>query len=190
MDTKKDIRKKAIRDRNCLSAVEIALKSKTIEKKLTALKAYQESKTIMFYASYNNEVKTDGMIETALCSGKSVCLPVAIKEEKRLKIKRILNLSELKTGNYGIREPKIDLPDVTLEEVNLVLVPGCCFDEKGFRLGYGGGFYDRFISDLGNKVVKVGLAFQIQIVDSLPCEEHDQPIDVLITENNVYDFST
>lgn len=188
MRLKKEIRKKIIKKRNELSFAEIEEKSKAVEALLFQQDFYKKSQTILFYASFNSEVKTDEIIKQAINDGKTVSLPIVINEEKKLEIKNILDLTNLEISPFGIREPNNSLPNVSPADLDLVVIPCCCLDKRGNRIGYGGGYYDRFLASLSSGVFKVALAYEIQIIDELPCEDHDFPVDAIITEKGVYRF--
>jgi 5-formyltetrahydrofolate cyclo-ligase len=184
---KSEIRKKAIKNRSSLSNADVRSMSKKISRLLFEQTVFKQAKTVLFYASFNNEVLTDEMIGQAVKEGKIVGLPVVDEEKKMLKVKQVNCLDNLNKECLGIRQPSNDFPDISPSKIDVVIVPGCCFDKKGFRVGYGGGYYDRFLSGL--KVIKIGLAFESQIVDSLPVELHDQQLNGLITEKKLYNFS-
>lgn len=189
MESKNELRKKAIQERSSISAANIELMSEKIGSLLRKHNVYKQAKIILFYASFNNEVSTDKMIENTISDKKIVGLPVVNEEKKTMSVKQANCLEDLKVKCLGVRQPAWELPDIDPEKLDLVIIPGCCFDKQGYRLGYGGGYYDRFLSTLDKKAVRVGLAFESQVFDCLPIEYHDQKLDVLITEKNVYHFS-
>lgn len=188
MKSKNKLRKKAIEERSSISTADIELMSEKICSLLSEQNAYKQAKVILFYASFNNEVSTDKMIERAISDKKIVGLPVVNEENKTMSVKQANCLDDLKVKCLGVRQPAWELPDIDPARLDLVIIPGCCFDKKGYRLGYGGGYYDRFLSTLDNKAVKAGLAFESQVLDCLLVEYHDQKLDILITEKKVYSF--
>jgi 5-formyltetrahydrofolate cyclo-ligase len=97
----------------------------------------------------------------------------------------IKSLDELSPGTFGILEPAGE-KGISPEEIDLVVVPGVAFDKRGNRMGYGAGYYDSFLPKLRPEVKKVAVAFEIQVTDSLPAEEHDVKMDLIITENTIY----
>lgn len=145
------------------------------------------SSTIMTYLDFNNEVKTDYMINKLIDMNKSVLVPITIKEKKQLLPSRVKNLSlDVQLGSYGIREPKnefIRLYDPT--SIDVLIVPAVAFDINKYRLGYGGGFYDRFIESLRDDTLIIGIAFDFQVFDIIPKEPHDAKMDLIITESKV-----
>ena len=112
-------------------------------------------------------------------------MPVVDKEKHRLKLSVLKSWDDLKPGSYGILEPKKDcLKWVSPMDINLIIVPGVGFDKKGNRLGHGEGYYDRLLSKPFG-TLSIGLAFEIQIIEDIPIDTHDQPVDILITEKRV-----
>lgn len=98
------------------------------------------------------------------------------------------DLSDLKRSKFGILEPRQDV-EISPQEIDLIFAPGLAFDLKGMRLGYGGGFYDRLLSNIKKTTPVIGLAFDFQIVELVPCDERDQAITGLITEKKLYTFN-
>jgi 5-formyltetrahydrofolate cyclo-ligase len=162
---------------------ESSFKSRVILEKFLALPVFQTAKTILFYASIKGEVNTFAMIEKALELGKRVALPVVLKDEAKIVPVAISTLRELKKGAYGILEPDIHSAiEIPLHELDLAVVPGVVFDKQNNRLGRGAGYYDRFISELFPKTPTVGLAFDLQVVDTISClEPHDRPVTLVLT---------
>lgn len=141
----------------------------------------------MTYLDFNNEVKTDYMINKLINMNKNVLIPITVKENKQLLPSKIENLSlEVQLGTYGIREPKnefIRLYDP--KSIDTLIVPAVAFDINKYRLGYGGGFYDRFIESLRDDALIIGIAFDFQIFDVVPKESHDAQMDLIITESKI-----
>ncbi|HHW02390.1 MAG TPA: 5-formyltetrahydrofolate cyclo-ligase [Thermoanaerobacterales bacterium] len=186
MNCKKQLRKIFIENRLKLDEKDIMEKSAKIMSKLFSIKEYRQAKTIMFYVDARNEVKTKYAIKKALAEGKRVLVP-KVKKGSGLLAVEIGSLEELSPGTFGILEPEGE-EGIPPEEIDLVVVPGVAFDRRGNRIGYGAGFYDGFLPKLGPGVKKVAVAFEMQMAESLPAEEHDIKIDMIITENGIYDF--
>jgi 5-formyltetrahydrofolate cyclo-ligase len=167
--------------REGLSKEEKEKKDFTIYNKVINSKEYEEASCIFIYVSYQNEVDTHEIIKTALGQGKTICVPKIISLKEGMKVLQIKDFNELKPSAYGILEPTQDLEE---NEVipDLVYTPGVAFDLKGGRIGYGGGFYDRFLKDLKADVPKIALAYSFQIFDSVPMDETDQRVDCVISE--------
>ncbi|MDR1086842.1 MAG: 5-formyltetrahydrofolate cyclo-ligase [Endomicrobium sp.] len=150
------------------------------------LPMYEQANTLMIYLSYGSEVITDFIIKSAIEEGKSVVVP-AIKNPGDLCMQavKIMGLEEANESVYGIRQPEVIPDDVVVkEDINLVLVPGLAFDLLGNRLGYGKGYYDRWLKDIPLRKT-VGLAYDFQITNKLPVGKHDLPIGTIITEQRI-----
>lgn len=180
---KKELRRKILSQRAALSPEEIAQKSEAIAAKVLALPFYQEAKVIMVYLSFRQEVETRPIIEHALAAGKRIVAPVTDRVQKKLIPLEIKNYPhDLAPGAWGILEPKLYCPSVNPREIDLVLVPGVAFDQAGNRLGYGGGFYDRFLKDLREGAITIALAYSFQVKGRIPAEKNDLPVACVVTE--------
>jgi 5-formyltetrahydrofolate cyclo-ligase len=138
------------------------------------------------YVATSREVDTLPLIRHALTEGKDVLVPV-VKTHSQLVFSSIKDPDkELAPGRFSILEPKEEYMRIrSLNEAQLVLVPGLAWDLKGYRVGHGYGYYDRALDDLNSDPLKVGLAFDFQIVDSLPHTSRDVPVDVVVSERRV-----
>ena len=183
--SKKIIRTQIREQRKQLSPQAVFEKSRHIVKSLQTLPVYLSAKTVHCYVSWHNEVHTHELIKSMLVSGRRVVVPVVNMQEQSLVHSQIRSFDDLQKGTFGILEPKPEAMDlVAPEELDLVLVPGIAFDKRGYRLGYGGGFYDTFLAQ--TKTVKVGLAFDFQIVDLLPTREEDERVNLIVSEKRIY----
>ena len=174
-EAKNEFRKKFLTlIRNQKEAVR-AEKSDSILKKLFSIPEFREAKTILFYASFDGEVMTFKMIKQAIALGKKVALPVILRDQRKLIPTLIKDIETLEDGPYGVLQPQPDpLNKVSVEDIDLVVVPGLAFDKGNHRLGRGAGYYDRFLKDLPKDTPAIGLAFDFQLVDCLPHQEaHD-----------------
>ncbi|ABB13654.1 5-formyltetrahydrofolate cyclo-ligase [Carboxydothermus hydrogenoformans] len=186
MDDKKVLRKEILNKRAAQTPAEIAAKSSRILTLLKAFAPYQQARTVMVYLDFRGEVKTREIIRDLWAYGKKVVIPVTVLSEKKLLPVYLRDFGDLVEGTYGILEPKEEARTIAEPEViDLVLVPGVAFDLKGNRLGYGAGFYDRFLPNLQPAVKKVALAFELQIVPKIPTGPHDIPMDYIITEERI-----
>ncbi|MDP7322999.1 MAG: 5-formyltetrahydrofolate cyclo-ligase, partial [Candidatus Woesearchaeota archaeon] len=112
--------------------------------------------------------------------------PYVVKNNPILQLSEIKNFNELEPKTWGILEPKDEfIRKFDIENVDLVIIPGIVFDQNGHRIGYGYGYYDRFLKKLDKNVVKIGFGFEFQIVDKIPEEKHDVPVDIMVTEKRV-----
>ncbi len=168
---------------NAHSELEKSRKSGIIKDKLFNEKAFKEANVVMFYVSLKDEVNTLSMIDEAITIGKRVCVPVIIKEEKRLIASEIKDrIADLERQHFGIYQPKAGhVKEVPLEDIGLIVVPGIAFDRKNVRLGRGHGYYDRFLCALPEETKTIGLAFDFQLLEDLPKDSHDIPVWKTIT---------
>ena len=177
---KNQLKESILEKRNSLSKEEITERSKQIENNLFNLEQYKKSKTIMFFVSFNSEVNTHEMIKDAL-KIKTIAVPKVVGHEIEPSV--IIDFDNLVSAKFGILEP-IELMKIAYKNIDLVLVPGIAFDKQGHRIGYGFGYYDKFLKKVP-KAIKIGLAFDFQIVDKVPREEHDVAVDLIVTEKRV-----
>ncbi len=180
------LRIKHLQHRNTLSEREVRKKSIAIGEKLFSLPEFKQAKTILFFASIGNEPSTYKMIEHSLQKGKRVAVPITSFREKSLCLSEISSLEDLEKKESGLIEPKKEkICDVPLESIDLIIVPGVCFDEEGYRIGYGGGFYDKLLRKAPRKAFIVGLCFEQNIEKRLPRQSHDAKMDKIVTEEKV-----
>ncbi len=177
---KDEVKKKMLEKRKYLPKEEIIEKSRKIEANLFNLEQYKKSKTIMFFVSFNSEAYTHDMIRKSL-KDKTVVVPKVVHHEIEPSV--IIDFDNLISGKFGILEP-IDVIKIAYKNIDLVLVPGIAFDKEGHRIGYGFGYYDRFLRKVP-KAIKIGLAFDFQVADKIPREEHDAPVDLIVTDERV-----
>lgn len=145
-----------------------------------------QAKTVLFYASMGDEPSTDSILQDWLLDTEArLVLTRPCVKTKQLDPLLVASFDDLEIGRFGIRMPKNTCPQVDLIELDAIVVPGRAFDAKKNRLGRGYGFYDRFLSVIPKKVRKIGLGFDFQIKKELPVEEHDVPMDVIITESGI-----
>ncbi len=185
---KKQLRKEVLAQRGCLSAEQLEEKSNAIVDRLLSLEEYKNAHVIMAYVDFRNEVKTAGLICRCLEEGKRVVVPITDKANKALIPSEIIHFPEdLRPGTWGILEPAPDkIRPVDPKELDLVVVPGVAFSPDGDRLGYGGGFYDRFLPRTKPETVFAALAFELQIRDNVFPGQYDCPMHLLITEKSVF----
>lgn len=168
---------------NSYSELEKSKKSAIIESRLFNEEEFKKAKFVMFYVSLKDEVNTLSMIDEAISAGKRVCVPVILKEDKRLIAGEIKDRrNDLERQHFGIYQPKSGhVREVPLQNIDLVIVPGVAFDKNNVRLGRGHGYYDRFLSGIPNRTKTIGLAFDFQVVENLPRDSHDVPVWKTIT---------
>lgn len=159
--------------------------SEQITKNLTVLEEYTKARMVMYYVSFNKEVATHKLIDNSFPL-KRVIVPKIVDKGMGREIvpSLILSLDQLTEGYAGILEPIEPLP-LAHKDIDLVIVPGIVFDKRGHRIGYRHGHYDKFLKKV--RAVKVGLAYDFQMVDKVPEEPHDVPMDFVVTEKQTYD---
>jgi 5-formyltetrahydrofolate cyclo-ligase len=188
--TAEEIRKIALVRRRSQSQEEIESKSRKIEEKIFSLPEIEIQKNIMLYASNKEEVQTGGLIKQLLEKKKNLALPRVVRKTKELKI---FCPGDIEPAYKGILEPKKKLDEAKPENIDIAIVPGVAFDIYGNRLGYGQGFYDRFLKkllDIKNMKYIIALAFEIQIFNKLSVTGKDIPVNKLITEQKIRTFQT
>jgi len=177
------LRTKILAARNSLPPEERQRKSRTIAERLLALPEFAGARSIFAYVSFRSEVETLDLIARCLKKGAVVSVPLTLPAEYRLLAHAITDPSrDLVPGYCGIPEPLPTLPLMDPASIEVVVVPGSVFDVHGGRLGYGGGYYDRFLQSAAPQALRIGLAFDLQVVAAVPLESHDQQLDYLITE--------
>jgi 5-formyltetrahydrofolate cyclo-ligase len=185
MNSKTEIRKRLLGLRNALSKEEIAARSGGIVTRLMRMEEIRKASTVMVYLSFGSEVLTDDLIRWGWEEGKRIVVPLCRPEGRVLTPCLIDGFAELEEGHYGIREPKADrLRVVPPGEIDAVLVPAVAFDRRGYRVGYGGGYYDRFLPTTP-QAAKIGAAFACQIVPEVPTDRYDVQVDRITTEDEL-----
>lgn len=183
MIDKKTARAEARKYREELSENEAQDFSERITEKLLGLREFDTAKTIYIYRSVNNEVDTEAIINASMRLGKTVAFPRVVDDE--ILFYKVTDVNELEFGYYGIPEP-VENPDNLVDtQDGLVVIPGVAFDKSFHRVGYGGGFYDRFLAGHMN-LVKIALAYEKQIFDEIESADCDIEPDMIITENTIY----
>ena len=173
---KKQLRSIIREKKRAMTPEEIREKSRILMEKLLKTKLYQKAQTIYGYLSYNQEVQTLPILAKALEAGKRVAVPKVYGEEMRFLY--LEDLSQVAPGYGGIPEPIADSP-VAEDTHALVLMTGLAFDREGHRIGYGGGFYDRFLAKEPEHPT-VALCYEFQMVENLPVESFDVPVDLVL----------
>lgn len=169
--------RKEIRDKKrAMTEAEIVAASQRLAALFVASEAYRQAKTIYGYLPYNQEVRTVPMLEQALADGKRVAVPKCYGDEMRFIY--LEDLSQVEKGYCGIPEPIADEP-IAEDETALVLMPGLAFDPQGHRMGYGGGFYDKFLEKEPNHPT-IALCYEFQMLEHLETEAHDIPVDTVL----------
>lgn len=190
MLSKKEVRQRALDVRNSLEQSWRAGQSQKIVHRLQQSEQYERAEIILSYSSIRSEVETQALNEMVLEQGKKLYLPRTYAEEKRMSFYRVEDLSQLKKGYQGILEPEETIPFERQFEQSanrekqkiLMLMPGVAFDADGYRMGYGGGYYDRYLSQYGIYMTSIFLAFEEQRVQRIPAESYDRKPDMILTQ--------
>jgi 5-formyltetrahydrofolate cyclo-ligase len=183
---KKVIRRDVLRKRDEIPPETRSVKNTLIKQRFFSLPEFTDAKTVLFYASFRSEVETLSIIKESLNMNKRVVVPKVDRERHRLLLYEIKDIGELTAGFMGIPEPS--LPEerlMNIDKIDLIVLPGSVFDYSGNRLGYGGGYYDILLSEMHKKIPVVALAFEEQLVESIPSETHDIKVDIIITDKRV-----
>lgn len=161
-------------------------KSRRVCRNLIATEPYQNASIIMLFLSLPHEVDTSDAILQAWQLGKIVAVPKISWQQRHMIPVRInsLDTSGFSTGTWGLRNPLTGVP-IPFGEIDLVVAPGLGFDRQGNRLGRGGSYYDRFFANRNLKASRCGLAFSEQIVESIPTTDTDEPVEFLVTDEEV-----
>lgn len=194
MVTKKDIRKDILVKRMEMEPCEVFRKSGMILERLRTLDICKKSRIVMCYVDYKNEVMTRELITFFLSYGKKVSIPAVIEKSDKsgnsiliMEASEIADIdNELETGHYGIPEPKKEfLRILNPEMLDMVIVPGICFGRDRSRIGYGKGYYDRYLKRVRDNCIKIGLAYDFQVLDDIPTSGNDIRMDMIVTESGI-----
>ena len=179
---KKELRKKFAEERNAMPLEEIDNKSNSIVKILLGTEEYKKAKRIFTFVNANSEPITIPLIEQAWKDGKMVAVPKMTGKPHEMVFVEIKSMEELEPNKYGIREPKLTEGKVVLSDKDtIMIVPALAIDKEGYRLGYGGGYYDKYISE-NDSMANIGIAFSRQVIEKVPISENDMKLDMVITE--------
>lgn len=178
--TKSELRKNLILKRKSLSEKEKALLDLKVTDNFLNSDLYLDSKGFLIYVSTDIEVDTRKIIEKAFSDGKAVAVPKCSKTDNKMDFYFIKSFNDLKKGCFGIDEPSEECKRINDFNNHLCVVPGLAFDKNGYRLGFGKGFYDRFLSE--NNVTSVGLCYKSFLLNNLPVEGFDKSVDFIITD--------
>lgn len=183
MKSKIVLREQLTVQREAMSKKECRERSSSIFENLVTLPEFFRADVVHTYiSSKKNEVDTHDMIRLLLKHKKRVVVPISDKATKLMKHSELFSLSELVGGAYGILEPRMYRP-VPVEDIQVIIVPALAVDKKGNRLGFGAGFYDRFLHDVQLPVIS--LVYDFQIVPEVPKESTDVPVSFIVSENEI-----
>lgn len=184
METKKQIRTEILKRRSALSKDKVADKSRAICRKIVSCEQFVQAESILLYLDFNHEVETGLIWEKAQKMGKHVAAPRLIGSQ--MVFARIQSEKDLIPGKWGIPEPKKNCPVIREHDSRtVVIMPGVAFDCSRNRIGYGGGYYDRYFAGY-DSVYKIAAAYDLQIVEQVPAEPFDLKPDCIVTESHIY----
>lgn len=158
--------------------------ARAVEENLFGLAEIRSARTVLLFYSFGSEVETSEMAARVHAEGKRLLLPFL--EAEGMEAAEVLPDDDLVATAYGPREPARRVA-VDPAEVDVVITPGLAFDREGYRVGYGGGHYDRYLARMGHEAVRVGIGFEQQLVDQVPREPGDERLDLVVTDGNVVD---
>ncbi|MGI0027302.1 MAG: 5-formyltetrahydrofolate cyclo-ligase [Nitrosopumilaceae archaeon] len=173
------LRKQLLNARDSMSLDFIKITSKEIQENLRKIDFFRNAKTIGAYYSIGSEVRTQDILQEILNAGKELALPKVVKND--LVFKKISNFAELEPGNFAVMEPK-DKCEI-VKNLDAVIVPAIALTKDGFRLGYGFGYYDRYLH--GKKSTTIALSYAKQVIKSFPLDDHDVKTNFIVTEDKV-----
>ncbi|MGV4319673.1 5-formyltetrahydrofolate cyclo-ligase [Bacillus mojavensis] len=181
---KSQLRKKTMENVSAITSKEWSKKTACINERLFSLPEWQNARTIAVTISRGLEVPTRPIIEKAWGEGKEVCIPKCDPDTKRMQFRTFQADDQLETVYAGLQEPIIEKThEVVQSQIDLIIVPGVCFDPDGYRIGFGGGYYDRYLSDYKGNTVS--LLLECQLYDHVPHLSHDIPVQMLVTEGRI-----
>jgi 5-formyltetrahydrofolate cyclo-ligase len=183
--TKEELRQQMRARLAAQSPADARMKSAAIWERLSVLGEFATAAQSLIYVSQATEVDTRGLIQQLLAMGRRVCVPWFDGAKKRYVASELHDFAlDLRSGQFGILEPKPDaVRPVSGDGINAALVPGLAFDETGNRLGRGMGYFDRVLQ--GVRGVKIALTYDFQVVNEVPAEAHDTPVDFIVTEKRM-----
>jgi 5-formyltetrahydrofolate cyclo-ligase len=186
-DERQRLRQQILRARDGLTAASRREKSGAVTQNFLSLREMQQWSTLFIYVNFRSEVETMQLIHQCLAQGIRVAVPLVDAKAVRMMPLLIKDPEQdLVSGYYDIPEPDpMKTKPVGAGEIDAAIIPGSVFDMYGGRLGYGGGYYDRFLVNDAPRAKRIGFAFELQVVEKVPVEPHDQPLDILITEKRV-----
>ncbi len=141
-----------------------------------------QERFVMVFLNFKTEVNTEPIIKRLWEMGIKTCIPKVSVKEKTMKAIEFKSYDEVHIGAYGIREPNSNSAEVNIDNIAISILPGLGFSKKMQRLGYGGGYYDKFLSQTKKDIKKIGICFSEQIMEEIPSEKHDVKLDYIVTD--------
>lgn len=183
---KDEIRKIVLDKRGKLTKKKVETASKSIIEIIKDLEVFKESRMILSYMPYGQEVDIMPLNQFILDNEKRLCLP-RVRSSTEMDCAEVESLSEkMIKSKFGIMEPSPELKPSNLESIDLILVPGLAFDREGNRIGHGKGYYDRFLAQIKKEMFTLGIAYAFQVFDTLPSDPFDKKVKGIVSENQLY----
>jgi 5-formyltetrahydrofolate cyclo-ligase len=185
--TKSELRREYTHMREAMDQKEVDRLSEKIIDTILKLPVFKRAETVMVYLNFKNEVDSLKMIEESFKAGKKVLIPYCKKETMEIIPAELNDIEkEIVRGKNGYLQTRKEcVKPVPVEDIDLVIVPGIAFDKRCYRLGFGAGYYDRFLRKLNFEKPTIGVCYDFQIIHSIPTEPHDVPLDFIITEERI-----
>ncbi|WP_156060770.1 5-formyltetrahydrofolate cyclo-ligase [Bacillus altitudinis] len=182
---KKELRLQTLAMLDQISAEEFNRHAALLHEHLLQLPAWKQAKTIALTMSRGKEIPTMPLIQKAWEEGKTVCIPTCFPKTKEMVFYEYTPETKMTSSYFGLLEPDpLESTVVHKEAIDLIIVPGVCFDQRGYRIGYGGGYYDRYLADYHG--ITLALSLSVQQVDHLPAEPHDIPVSIMVSEKGAF----
>ena len=182
MNSKDQIRQEIGSKRKKLEPDWLKTESTHLIHRFQSLKTFQDSKIIALYKAIGGEVSLEPLFSNCWKQGKRTCIPLFNEQSRLYEMAEISATTRFRIGHFGIQEP-VEPSLLNISKINLIAVPGVAFDAAGNRLGRGGGYYDRILAELQG--ISIGIAFNFQILPDIPCETHDKPVNLVVTESKL-----
>ncbi|MCY7470364.1 5-formyltetrahydrofolate cyclo-ligase [Bacillus safensis] len=178
---KKELRLQTLAKLDQMSAEEFKRSTALLHERLFQLPAWKQANTVALTMSRGKEVPTMPLIEKAWREGKTVCVPTCFPETKEMTFYEYTPETKMISRYFGLLEPDpLTSAAASKESIDLIIVPGVCFDRKGYRIGYGGGYYDRYLADYHGETL--ALCLTVQQTEHIPAETHDIPVSIMVSE--------
>lgn len=182
--TKEQLRQAMLAKRRSLSAIQREQASHQIFQSAIKISQIRQALIVGLYWPHGGEVDVLPLWHHLMAQNKRVCFPRAARNSQEIEFALVRNESELHAGAYGIFEPKPEMPGVIKGDIDLVVIPGLAFDKKGYRLGWGKGYFDKWLKDYTG--FRLGVAYEFQVIDELLHEAHDEKVQVILTEQRFF----
>ena len=183
---KQELRKKTLKYRRNITISDKVRYDDNIFKNIITLDEFSKYNFICTYVSTDIEVDTQRLIKFSLKEGKKIAVPKCIKGKNEMDFYFITSFNDLEPGSFSVLEPKNTCKKVTDFKNALFIIPGLCYDKQGYRVGYGKGYYDRFLSEnIITNSCKIGITYNANLLEKLYHEKHDLPVNILVTDENI-----